>query len=483
MVSNLLDRPGWAIYYRDCRVALVSPAARAVWAVLDRNLTRASKRQLLGKPAVAPNLSRREGRTLYILIGLLILFIASLVAAYFGARTWHWAHVVLVVAVFLAATGFMVLAAETLRANAVLRAQVNKTQRELDKVTAKNTALEKGTKDPKIIAELTGDEVKIPEGAEEAPGIPGLEHQLFLVERNRGRVWREVAPAGVDQKTETVKATVNSPQPSGIAKDTILYLFETGEPALPDPTRGPQYLGEFRVTDVADKQVTMIAVQQLDDFELKRLAASHGPWSLHETMPVDSYKLFDGLTEEQLRKWLPEKSVQEYLRHGTAAGPDDDQWHRMGVDEDGKPVGPDNMDKAAKILYQRRLRDYSVEFDELARDRVVLLANIAGVTKDNERLKAALVSAKQLQSFREIEQQKLGVDLAGITKERAAIEQHLARVQQELAEKRDKLAENLDENARLAEQLARLQAQWKGSNEKKSTSAAPVVPLALSNGK
>ena len=27
----------------------------------------------------------------------LVLFIASLVAAYFGARTWHWAHVVLVV--------------------------------------------------------------------------------------------------------------------------------------------------------------------------------------------------------------------------------------------------------------------------------------------------------------------------------------------------------------------------------------------------
>ena len=118
--------------------------------------------------------------------------------------------------------------------------------------------------------------------------------------------------------------------------------------------------------------------------------------------------------------------MQEYLRQGTPAGPDDDQWHRMGVDEDGKPVGPDNMDKAAKILYQRRLRDYSVEFDELARERVVLLANIAGVTKDNERLKAALVSAKALQAFREEEKRKLSIDLAGITKERAAIEKHLA---------------------------------------------------------
>jgi hypothetical protein len=422
---------------------------------------------------------------LYILIGILVLFIASIVAAYFGARTWHWAHVVLVVAVFLAAVGFFVLAAETLRATAVLRAQVNKTQRELDKFTAKNAALENGTKDSKIIGELTGDEVKIPEGAEEAPGIPELEHQLFLVERDRGRVWRDIAPAGVDAKgvTVTVKATVEAPQPSGIAKDTIVYLFEQGDPLLPDPAHGHQYLGEFRVTDVADKQVTMVSVQQLDDFERKRLAGSQGPWALHETMPVDQSKLFDGLTEEQLRKRLPEKSVQEYLRNGTVAGPDDDQWRRMGVDEVGKPLGPDNMDKATKVLYQRRLRDYSVEFDELARERVMLLANIAGVTKDNERLKAALVSAKALQSFREEEKQKLGVDLAGITKERAAIEKHLALVQQELADKRQRLAEVLDQNARLAEQLARLQAQGKSSTETKPSSAGPVAPLALTSGK
>jgi uncharacterized membrane-anchored protein YhcB (DUF1043 family) len=416
---------------------------------------------------------------LYILIGILLLFIVSVVAAYFGARTWHWAHVVLVVAVFLAAVGFFVLAAETLRATAVLRSQVNKTQRELDKVVAKNTALEKGTKDQQIIGQLTGDEVKIPEGTEVAPGIPDLEHRLFLVERDRGRVWRDAAPAGVDAKgdTVTVKATIESPQPSGVAKDTILYLFEQGEPASPDPTRGPQFLGEFRVADVADKQVTLVSVQQLDDFDRKRLATSKGPWALHETMPVDQYKLFEGLTEEQLRKWLPEKSVQEYLRHGTAATPDDDQWHRLGLDEDGKPVGPDNMDKAAKVLYQRRLRDYAVEFDELARGRVVLLANIAAVTKDNERLKAAEVSAKQLQAFREEEQRKLGVDLAGITKERAAIEQHLARVQQELAKERDDLTKMLSENARLSEQLTRLERQRKDLIEKKSSSVAAEPPL------
>jgi hypothetical protein len=440
---------------------------------------------------------------LYILIGILVLFIASLVAAYFGARTWHWAHVVLVVAIFVATAGFLILSAEVLRANAVLRAQANKLQHDLDQVVAKNVALEKGSRDPQVIGQLTGEEVKIPEGAEEMPSVDDLDHQLSLVERDRGRVWRNVMPAGVDAKTETVKATIEAPQPAadaaqaagdapkpaaaaagpiGITKDTILFLFEQGDPANPDPTKGPQYLGEFRVTAVADKLVTMVAVQQLDDFELKRLAASKVPWALHESMPVDQYKLFEGLTEEQLRKWLPEKSVKEYLRHGTAKEADDDPMRVVGLDEEGKPVDPKDMSKAVKILYQRRLRDYSVEFDELARDRVVLLANIAGVTKDNERLKAALVSAKQLQAFREDEQQKLGVDLAGITKERSAIEKHLANVEQQLASDRQTLATKLDENARLAERLGKLQAQQKEMIDKKSA-AAPSAPLALSAGK
>jgi uncharacterized membrane-anchored protein YhcB (DUF1043 family) len=443
---------------------------------------------------------------LYILIGILVLFIASLVAAYFGARTWHWAHVILVVAIFIATAGFLILSAEVLRVNAVLRAQVNDLQKKLDTVAAKNAALDKGSRDPQIIGQLSGDEVKIPEGAEAIPSVDDLQHDLSLVERDRGQVWRNVMPAGVDAKTETVRATVEPPQPAaqaapaegetpkpaaapaatgpiGIVKDSILFVFEQGDPASPDPTRGPQFLGEFRVTAVADKLVTMVAVQQLDDFELKRLQSSKGPWALHESMPVDQYKLFDGLTEEQLRKRLPEKSVKEYLRHGTAKEADDEPIRLVGLDEEGKPVDTKDMSKAVKILYQRRLRDYSVEFDELARDRVVLLANIEGVTKDNERLKAAQVSAKKLESFRLDEQQKLGVDLAGITKERAAIEKHLAQVEEQLAADRRELAEKLEANARLAEQLGRLGVQQKDLMNKKSSSSAPVAPLALSSGK
>ena len=58
---------------------------------------------------------------LYILIGVVV---ASFVIAYFSARTWHWGYVILVEALILATFGFFLLAAETLRINAVLRSQV-----------------------------------------------------------------------------------------------------------------------------------------------------------------------------------------------------------------------------------------------------------------------------------------------------------------------------------------------------------------------
>ena len=417
---------------------------------------------------------------MYILILILVLFIASIVAAYFGARTWHWAHVILVVAIFMATVGFFILAAETLRINAILRTQANQLEAELNQVNARIDGLERGTGDSQVINELAADEVQILEAAEEIPSLADLDHRLHLATRLRGRVWRKVVPAGFDPQTDTVVATIESPQPSGVEPDTILFLFELGEPTLPDPTRGPQYLGEFRVREVAGQQVSLVAVNQLDDFERQRLAASQGPWALHETMPIDQHELFAGLSEEELRKLLPEESVTEYIRQGTPAGPDDDEWHRAGFDEEGKPLGPDDIDKAAKVLYERRLRDYSLEFAEMARRRVVLLANIAAVTNDNQRLKAALASAEKLRAFREEELRKLGIDLAGVTKERTIIETHLATVERQLANAQQLLGQSLAENRRLADELARLQAQWGELLEERSSTVPADGPLALS---
>ena len=46
---------------------------------------------------------------------------------------------------------------------------------------------------------------------------------------------------------------------------------------------------------------------------------------------------------KQLKTWLPEKSIQEYLRHGTPATKDDDEFRRVGFDEQNNIVGPDKI--------------------------------------------------------------------------------------------------------------------------------------------
>ena len=127
------------------------------------------------------------------------------------------------------------------------------------------------------------------------------------------------------------------------------------------------------------------------------------------------------MTDEQLKQLLPEKSLNEYLRHGKDATADDDPHRKLGVDADGDPLPPEEIGKAAKTLYQRRLRDYAVEFDEMWRRRIAMRAEIDAVTKDIEQLTAAEESAKKLQAALTDQRQKLTTELVGITKERDAI--------------------------------------------------------------
>lgn len=421
-------------------------------------------------------------------IVILLLFIVSIVAAYFGSRYWHWAHLTLLVLIFMTAVGFFVLAAETLRINAVLRKQVNQLDAQLVQVNTEIEALDRGTSNSQVMNQLAGLEVRIPEDADEIPSIEQLEHELHLVTRLRGQVWRNVMPGAFDPQTGTLEVTIVPPQPApveegqpappapapvGVAANRILFLFEQGPVSPNDPTEGAQYLGEFRVVESAGPEATLASVNELDEYEQQRLANSRGPWAMYETMPVDQIELFAGLTEEQLNQLLPEASVEEYIRQGSPAGPDDDEWHVVGFDADGNQLGPNDLDQAVKRTYQRRLRDYVTEFSALNRRRVLLLANIAAVTLDNQRLQSALASAKKLEAFRTDEIRKLEIDLAGVKKERSIIEQHLATVEQQLANARQLLDRAIAENRRLADELARRAVPRSGSAPAKG-------PLAVS---
>jgi chromosome segregation ATPase len=176
---------------------------------------------------------------------------------------------------------------------------------------------------------------------------------------------------------------------------------------------------------------------------------------------------------------MPKQSFPEYLRHGKDAVADDPPERIIGLDADGKRLPPDQVDQAARKVYQRRLRDYATEFDALSARRTVLQVDIAATKKDIERLTAALAIAQDLKAFREDERTRLNTDLAGIKKERAEIEAHLAKVQRQLARGKQLLAEVLQRNDQLAAELAARQLRPAATPNGAKSPAAPAAPLTL----
>lgn len=373
--------------------------------------------------------------TLVLQIVLAVALLTALVTLVLSSKNWHWSQVVLVLFILLFGTGALFLGAEVYRIHRTLRSGIPRLEQNLASAEAETERLLKGTDDQ--------------------PGIRELSHRLHIVTRERGRVWRGVTPTGEVSNEGRVAVEIANPQPHGLGKDTIIYAFEQG-----DPTDGRQYLGEFRVVESSADGVVLEPILLIDQRTGERLAASNGPWSLYETMPIDRHSVFADLTEEQLREMLPEESVEEYVRHGSEATQDDDQWHVIGLDENGDRVGPEKMDQAVKRLYDRPLRDYAYLFEEYAREKVVAEADRKAIIADNAKLEEALASAEQLSQFRDAEKTSLTSDLEGMTQDRVAAEKHRDIVQRQLSNAEQMIENLLADNSVRARELAERQMMW-----------------------
>jgi hypothetical protein len=299
--------------------------------------------------------------------------------------------------------------------------------------------------------------------------MPGMEFwvkQFQALARARGRVWRDAVPGPFDQPKGRLAIVVPNPKPHGLAVGAIVYAFEQGLPNPAAPDKGSQYIGEFKVVEANEAGVFVEPVQRLDGFTGKRLLASLQQkklWSLYELIPADSHELFAGMTEEQLKALLPAGTVNEYLRQGTPAQPDDDDYHRAGFDEAGQQLGPDDKAKAVTWRYDRPLRDYSYLFPELQRERVLMLADIAGLKEDIAALVAALESANELKTYRTAEIADLKEDQQHMERDLAFIKKLLATINSQVANAQGQVDALLKQNAEKAqqlitEQLAALQA-------------------------
>ncbi len=401
---------------------------------------------------------------LVIQIILAVAVLIALATSILSAKNWHWSQVLLALGLFLMATGYAILAADVMRIHRNLRDKIPDNQAKLDDFLNRNEALRHGTEDAALMGRLFDEQSPLDESEEKMSGLGQLRHRLHMVSRERGRVWRGVNPAGPLAKNGQIEITIShsqttgpqsqGPQSHGLVKDSIVFAFESGNPSAANPLEGPQYLGEFRVVSVTDSGAMLAPILRLNNRTGQRIDNSGGPWNLYETMPIDRHKIFVGLPEEALRQMLPPASVDEYLRHGTPATDDDDPWHSAWYNADGNRVGPEDTDQHETRKVDRPLRDYAYLFEEMALERVGLIAQANALRSDNEKRQKTLASAEQMTQFREQQRQALTEDLTGMQADRGAIQSHLEKIQRQLTLVVAKLDQTLAENSRLAERYA-----------------------------
>ena len=422
-----------------------------------------------------------------IVVGLILL--VGFITIILAKKTLHWSQIVLVICIQLAGVGFLLLAAETVRTHHVLRAKIPQMERDLETANKQHDTLLHGSNN--------------------APGVLELEHQLQMVSRKRGRVWRNVMPVGEVSNQGGIEVEISQPKPHGLAEGSIVYAFESSGGAAPaadnssaepaevveeeapaeeapadeapaeaDAGAAPvasgrkQYLGDFRVVAATEAGVSLEPVQLINQRTGQRLVESQGPWSLYETMPADRHSIFAGMAEEELRQMLPAESVEEFIRHGQEATADDNEFDRVGLDENDKPLPPENIDQAVKFLFDRPLRDYAFLFAHLAQERILLQSRIQAVTEDNAKLTQSIASAKKTGEFRQQQAVLLQEDLAGMRKDRQAIEAHRDMLSQMVANAQQQISRTLEQNLQQAQQLT--QGQLNQLQLINSTAPAPA---------
>jgi hypothetical protein len=312
--------------------------------------------------------------------------------------------------VALASLGFLYMAARTLKTQKSWREYVRALDHQLAVKTEENRKL------------LTSDE-------EGNKGIRRLSTDLERLLIGRGRVWQKCEPERVQPDGQARVGVEQAGGPGRISDQMVVYVFEEGDDQQPR-----EYLGEFKVKDVAENKVGLVPAVTFSQRELKRLAGSKGPWTLYELMPADRHFAFAGLSEDDRRALfpkdvVPKEVVDEYVRDGQPAKADDPPQCQV----DGK--------------YVRPLRDYKELFRSYQTDQTLFADVTESLTRDKQYLEEAKNDADRQVAFAEKYVVALRADMAVAAKE-----------QQEVGAERQRLADTLDRMRQLVTQLIGLNA-------------------------
>ncbi len=329
------------------------------------------------------------------------------------------ANKVLASLVAVTALVFFYLAARTLQTHVYWQKSVQNFEQALKKAKDKNEKL------------IDGEPGKM--------GIRQVQMELDRLLLDRRRTWADCEPkVKIDRNAGTaeVTLTIEKPDPNGIADNTVLYAFDQAEVQK----RG-RYLGQFKVTKVAGKDVILVPTSALSTRELDRLAVAKQPWMLYEIMPQDSHEAFAGLSDEEKKAVLPPATLQEYLKDGKPAAKDDPP-QRV---EDGK--------------YVRQLRDYQVAFDADTDNRTLMDQQLKETTQDTALVKTALDQAQQQEAACKTDVAAAEQEKARICRERDVVGELAKKVSEKLAVVQAAISKLLVNNQAMAGQIAQQQLE------------------------
>jgi hypothetical protein len=279
---------------------------------------------------------------------------------------------------------------------------------------------------------LEGHEV----GGEFQPGIEQLRVELNKLIADRHRVWYNCSPSvNINKQTSavTVKVNIEQPDPHGIADKTILYAFEEGGKG--------RYLGEFKATSVADKQVTLEPAFKLLPLDLKKLASAKRSWVLYDSMPHDSHEILGELSEKDKKALLPADSLTEYLKDGKPAAEDDPAELKVN----GK--------------YERMLRDYPQLFNAYRMKITLLIDQQQAAMRDQRMVEDSLADAQRQVQFYQNQATIFKAVAAKFAQQRDAVQSYMDQLQEKLATLKKDVENLLENNKAMAGQIAKIQLE------------------------
>jgi creatinine amidohydrolase/Fe(II)-dependent formamide hydrolase-like protein len=277
-------------------------------------------------------------------IVLLILVFVYLIVFFWliwkSASNWRWYHMVLASFAFLLTLPLLPLTAGVLKSRSAWSQQAETLE----------TQLAAGEQEKQ--SWING----VPGNPQKDPGVIELQSQLRTLNAEVGRVFRDLevrdrtpngvvlgratpqAAAGLDGLPADPAADAGQAAPLA-TEGTVVYGFAEGTLEEGGPVVPVFYLGEYRVTQATPDTVTITPAAPLEPAQAT--AANQQPrWALYEMLPIDSHQAFiaagsvedddqifgrpdEDLIRQLLGNNVPQKTIDDYLRDGTRARPDD----------------------------------------------------------------------------------------------------------------------------------------------------------------